>query len=173
MQKTVLNLLTGRWINPNGKLFQKLIREGFIYTDSLSDYIEDIWGRSKFFFSHPALIPPLSILANRSDIHEKFIISVKSAVMGGMSLFTLEKNKRSSLQNLIQMNYSSANLTTLIGIIWEEEEVKAWRNDVLIKFLHHPNLAPSKHRPGALYDTFTLVNILGPEHILALAQTFY
>ncbi|RIB19626.1 hypothetical protein C2G38_2181359 [Gigaspora rosea] len=39
-------------------------------------------------------------------------------------------------------------------IIWEEEEVKAWRNDVLIKFLHHPNLASSKHRPGALYDVF-------------------
>ncbi|CAG8852763.1 18954_t:CDS:2, partial [Gigaspora margarita] len=109
----------------------------------LSDYIEDIWGRSKFFFSHPVLIPPLSILANRLDIHEKFIISVKSAVMGGMRL------------------------------IWEEEEMKAWRNDVFIKFLHHPNLAPLKHRPSALYDAFIKVNVLGPKHMLALAQTFY
>ncbi|KAF0525720.1 hypothetical protein F8M41_014358 [Gigaspora margarita] len=124
-------------------------------------------------FFHPALIPPLSILANRSDIREKFLISVESAVEGGISLFTLEKNKRSLLQNLIQMNYSSANLTILIGIIWKEEEVKAWRNDVLIKFLHHPNLAPSKHRPGALYDAFIKMNVLGPEHMLALAQTFY
>ncbi|CAG8728811.1 3605_t:CDS:1, partial [Funneliformis mosseae] len=34
-------------------------------------------------FYHSALIPPLSILAVRSDIREKFIISVESAVMGG------------------------------------------------------------------------------------------
>ncbi|RIB10079.1 hypothetical protein C2G38_2043786 [Gigaspora rosea] len=180
-EKMVLNLLTGRWINPNGKLFQKLIREGFIYTDSLSDYIEDIGTiydgdfeidpLVRFF--HSALIPPLSILANRLDIREKFLISVESAVEGGMSLFTLEKNKRSSLQNLTQMNYSSANLTTLIGIIWEEEKVKAWRNNVLIKFLHHLNLASSKHRPGALYGAFIKVNVLGPERMLALAQTFY
>ncbi|RIB24299.1 hypothetical protein C2G38_2032006 [Gigaspora rosea] len=61
----------------------------------------------------------------------------------------------------------------ITGIIWEEEEVKAWRNDILIKFLHYPNLAFSKHRPGALYDAFIKVNVLGPEHMLALAQTFY
>ena len=42
MHRTVLNLLTGRWIDPNGKLFQKLIHEGFRYTDRLSDYLEDI-----------------------------------------------------------------------------------------------------------------------------------
>ncbi|CAG8742331.1 6711_t:CDS:2, partial [Funneliformis mosseae] len=34
-------------------------------------------------FYHPALILPLSILAVRLDIREKFIISVKSAVIGG------------------------------------------------------------------------------------------
>ncbi|GES80209.1 hypothetical protein GLOIN_2v1685036 [Rhizophagus clarus] len=120
-EKTVLNILTGRWIDPN------------------------------------ALIPPLSVLAIRADIHEKFIISVESAVMGGMSLFTLEKNKRSSLQNLIQMNYSIDNLTMLIGITWEQEEMKTWRNDVLMKFLHHSNLAPSKHR----LDTDEFVYNLG------------
>ena len=27
---------------------------------------------------------------------------------------------------------------------WEREDMKAWRNNVLMKFLHHPNLAPSK-----------------------------
>ena len=41
-QKTVLNILTDRWIDPNGKLFQKLIREGYKYVDRLSDYLEDI-----------------------------------------------------------------------------------------------------------------------------------
>src|SRR5436305_1416288 len=104
IHRTVLNLLTGRWISPNGKLFQKLIREGYRYANRLSDYLEDIGticvGEFELDpladFYHPALIPPLSILAEREDICEKFIISVESAVMGGMSLFTLEKNKRSS-----------------------------------------------------------------------------
>ena len=176
----VLNLLTGRWIKTNGKLFQKLIHEGYRCANRLSDYLEDIGTISVGEFEldpladfyHPALIPPLSVLAIRADIREKFIISVESAVMGGMSLFTLEKNKRSSLQNIIQMNYSIDNLTTLIGITWEQEEMKIWRNDVFMKFLHHSNLAPSKHRPGALYDAFTKTSVLGPKHILALARAF-
>jgi hypothetical protein len=154
-----------------------LIREGYKYVDRLSNYLEDIGiiyiGEFELDplvdFYHPALIPPLSILANRSDIREKFPISVESVVEGGMSLFTLEKNKRSSLQNLIEMGYSSDNLSMLIRITWEREETKVWRNDVLMKFLHHPNLAPSKYRPGALYDTFTKVNVLELKHILALA----
>jgi len=154
----VLNLLTGRWIKTNEDI--GTISVGEFELDPLAD------------FYHPALIPPLSVLAIRADIRENFIISVESAVMGGMSLFTLEKNKRSSLQNLIQMNYSIDNLTTLIGITWEQEEMKTWRNDVLMKFLHHSNLAPSKHRPGALYDAFTKTSVLGSEHILALARTF-
>jgi hypothetical protein len=181
MHRTVLNLLTGRWINPNGKLFQKLIHEGYRYANRLSDYLEDIGityvGEFEvdplFDFYYPALIPPLSILASRSDIRKKFPISVESAVEGGMCLFTLEKNRQSSLQNLIQMNYSSDSLSTLIGITWEREETKVWRNDVLMKFLHHPNLTPSKYRPNALYDAFTKTNILGLEQILALTRAFY
>ena len=180
LKKTLLNILTGQWIDPNRKLFQKLICEGYKYVDRLSDYLEDIGiiyvGEFELDpladFYHPALIPPLSILASRSDIRKKFPISVESAVVGGMSLFTLEKNKRSSLQNLIQMNYSIDNLTTLIGITWEQEEMKTWRNGTLMKFLHHLDLAPSKHRPGALYDAFTKTSVLGPEHILALARAF-
>ena len=101
IHRTVLNLLTGRWISPNGKLFQKLIREGYRYANRLSDYLEDIGticaGEFELDpladFYYPALILPLSVLAIRADIYEKFIISVESAVMGGMSLFTLEKNK--------------------------------------------------------------------------------
>src|SRR6266542_953114 len=174
----VLNLLTGRWIKTNGKLFQKLIHEGYRCTNRLSDYLEDIGTISVSEFEldplvdfyHPALIPPLSILASIADIRKNFPISVESAVVGGMSLFTLEKNKRSSLQNLIRMNYSSDNLFTLIGLTWEQEEMKTWRNDALMKFLHHPDLAPSKHKPGALYDAFTKTNVLGPGHILALAR---
>ena len=133
IHRTVLNLLTGRWISPNGKLFQKLIREGYRYANRLSDYLEDIGTISVgeieldplADFYHPALIPPLSTLAERADIRENFIISVESAVVGGVSLFTLEKNKRSSLQNLIQKNYSSDNLSVLIEITWERKEMKA------------------------------------------------
>src|SRR6266542_5197332 len=140
-QKTVLNILTGRWIDPNGKLFQKLIREGYRYANRLSDYLEDIGITYVCEFEldpladfyYPALIPPLFILAIRADIYEKFIISVESAVIGGMSLFTPEKNKRSSLQNLIQINYSSDNLTILIGITWKHKDLKAWRNNMLMK----------------------------------------
>src|ERR1043165_5685566 len=82
IHRTVLNLLTGRWISPNGKLFQKLIREGYRYANRLSDYLEDIGticaGEFELDpladFYYPALIPPLSILASRSDIHKNFPI---------------------------------------------------------------------------------------------------
>ncbi|CAG8839151.1 13223_t:CDS:1, partial [Racocetra persica] len=159
------------------KLSQKLIREGYKYVDRLSDYLEDIGTMyirefkldplADFYYS--ALILPLSVLAIRADIRKKFIISVESAIMGGMSLFTLEKNKRSLLQNLIQINYSIDNLTMLIGITWKQEEMKTWRNDVLMKLFYYSNLASSKHRPGALYDAFTKTSVLEPKHILALA----
>ncbi|GBC44626.2 hypothetical protein GLOIN_2v1639659 [Rhizophagus irregularis DAOM 181602=DAOM 197198] len=56
------------------------------------------------------------------------------------------------------------------GITWKQEEMKTWRNNVLMKFLHHSNLTPSKHRPDALYDAFTKTSVLGPEHILALSR---
>ncbi|GBB93322.1 hypothetical protein RclHR1_02150009 [Rhizophagus clarus] len=147
-EKTVLNILTGRWIDPNRKLFQKLIREGYRYANKLSDYLEDIGTIcvSEFEldpladFYYPALILPLSVLAIRADIREKFIISVESAVMEGMR------------------------------ITWEQEEMKTWRNNVLMKFLYYSNLTPLKHRPGALYDAFTKTSVLGPEHILALSR---
>ncbi|CAG8832516.1 11219_t:CDS:2 [Gigaspora margarita] len=57
--------------------------------------------------------------------------------------------------------------------ILRDKETRAWRNDILMKFLHHPNLALSKHRPGALYDAFVEANVLGPEHILAQARILY
>src|SRR5271163_3730483 len=87
----VLNLLTGRWIKTNGKLFQKLVHEGYRCANRLSDYLEDIGtiyaGEFELDplvdFYYPALIPPLSVLASRSNIRKKFPISVESAVVGG------------------------------------------------------------------------------------------
>ncbi|GES81245.1 hypothetical protein GLOIN_2v1765343 [Rhizophagus clarus] len=80
---------------------------------------------------------------------------------------------RSLLQILLKVNWRDFTLCQLLKLCWEREETKAWRNNVLMKFLHHPNLAPSKYRPGALYDAFIKTDVLGPEHILALARTFY
>ena len=99
LEKTVLNILTDWWIDSNRKLFQKLIREGYKYVDRLSDYLEDIRiiyvGKFELDpltdFYHLALIPPLSILASRSNICKKFPINIESAVIGGMSLFIPEK----------------------------------------------------------------------------------
>ncbi|GBB87529.1 hypothetical protein RclHR1_00140033 [Rhizophagus clarus] len=152
-------------IKTNGKLFQKLIHKGYRCANRLLDYLENIGTISVGEFEldpladfyHPALIPPLSTLAERVDIRKKFIISMESVVMGGVSLFTLEKNKCSSLQNLIQKNYSSDNLSILIEITWEREEMKTWRDDLLVKFLYHSNLAPAKieELEKARIDTIT------------------
>ena len=82
LKKTVLNILTSRWIDPNRKLFQKLIREGYRYANRLSDYLEDIGTMNigefeldpLIDFYYPALIPPLSVLAIRADIRKTFLL---------------------------------------------------------------------------------------------------
>ncbi|POG74856.1 hypothetical protein GLOIN_2v1770911 [Rhizophagus irregularis DAOM 181602=DAOM 197198] len=143
IHRRVLNLLTGRWISPNGKLFQKLIREGYKYADRLSDYLEDIGTMYVGEFELDPLVDfyhPLSILASRADIRKNFPISVESAVVGGMRL------------------------------TWEQEETKAWRDDVLKKFLYHPNLVLLRYKLNALYDAFTKADVLESEHVLALSQ---
>ena len=80
--------------------------------------------------------------------------------------------KISLLQILLQANWHNFTLYQLLKLYWGHKEIKAWRNDVLMKFLYHPNLTPSRYRPGALYDAFTKTSVLGPEHILALARAF-
>ena len=77
------------------------------------------------------------------------------------------------MQILLQANWHDFTLCQLLKLCWKREETKAWRNEVLMKYLHHPNLTPSRYRPGALYDALTDANILGPEHILALAHLLY
>ncbi|CAG8512446.1 19460_t:CDS:2 [Gigaspora rosea] len=71
----------------------------------------------------------------------------------------------SFISNVIAYNPEKSLLMLING--------KEWRSNILMKFLHHPNLALSKHRPGALYDAFTIANVLGPEHILVLARALY
>ncbi|CAG8815487.1 11336_t:CDS:2, partial [Gigaspora margarita] len=99
----VLNLSTNRWIKFNEKLYKKLLREGYKYAKDLSHYLEDvplidigdyetIYPLANFY--HPALIPPLSILARRRDICRRYLINIGIAVEGGMSLFAIKKTGR-------------------------------------------------------------------------------
>ncbi|CAG8751594.1 31294_t:CDS:2, partial [Racocetra persica] len=66
------------------------------------------------------------------------------------------------------MGYPGYNLSQLLEMCWNHRETREWRNDILARFLHHPNLTPSKYRPNALYDAFSKADALGPEHILAI-----
>ncbi|CAG8855809.1 31003_t:CDS:1, partial [Gigaspora margarita] len=120
----VLNLSTNRWIKFNGKLYKKLLREGYKYAKDvlpidIGDY-ETIYPLADFY--HPALIPPLSILARRRDICRRYLINVSTAVEGRMSLFTIEKDRKTSLENLIEMNYS--NLSALLEICWGDNKTR-------------------------------------------------
>ncbi|CAG8838524.1 28637_t:CDS:1, partial [Gigaspora margarita] len=125
----VLNLSTGRWIKFNRKLYKKLLREGYKYTKDLSQYLEevlliDIGEYSTIYplvnFYHSAFIPPLSILARRGDICRRCPITITSVVEERMSLFTIEKNGKTSLDNLIEMNYSS--LSVLLEMCWNSNK---------------------------------------------------
>ncbi|KAF0420606.1 hypothetical protein F8M41_006921 [Gigaspora margarita] len=175
----VLNLSTNCWIKFDGKLYKKLLREGYKYAKDLSHYLEEvplinigeygtIYPLADFF--HTALIPPLSILARR-DIYRRYPITMISAIEGGMDLFAIEKNGKMSLENLIKMNYS--NLSVLLEICWHDNKTKVWRDEILTRFLHNSDSVFLKYRPNALYDTFIKTNVLGPEHILTLAQVIH
>ena len=109
----VLNLSTGRWIKKNGKLFQKLLREGYKYTKNLSHYLDDvllidldeygtIYPLADFFYS--ALIPSLSTLAKMRDICKRYPISVGTAMEEGMCLFAIEKNGRAASRQLYSVS---------------------------------------------------------------------
>ena len=83
----VLNLLTGRLIDPNGPTFRKLIRNGYRRVNDLSNYSEisecidyDCPEHTAFLFNiwRPALIPPPDILQNRPDIYRKYLINIES-----------------------------------------------------------------------------------------------
>ncbi|CAG8648581.1 1349_t:CDS:1 [Diversispora eburnea] len=178
ISEEVLNLSTNRWIKKNGKLYKRLLRDSYKYVEDLSYYLEDIlpidtdkYGTIHLLadFYYSALILPLSTLTVRRDLCRRYPISVGTVVEGGMSLFTKEKNGKTFLENLIRMNYSS--LSALLEMRWEDNEIWEWRDNILTRFLHHPNLILSKYRPNALYDAFSKAGVLGPEHILVIAQT--
>ena len=149
--KKIYNPKSSRMIVINGPVYRKLLLEGYIH-----------WREERL------LIPPLHEL----PILRRYLSFISYHIWGIISersLLAVINEKISLLQILLKTNWHNFTLCQLLKLCWEREEMKAWRNNVLMKFLHHPNLAPSKYRPSALYDAFTKTNVLELEHILALA----
>jgi hypothetical protein len=154
-RKKIYNPKSNRIIVINGSVYRKLICDGYMH-----------WKEERL------LIPPLHEL----PILRRYLSFISYRIWGIVTernLLAVVNEKISLLQILLKANWHNFTLCQLLKLCWEREETKAWRSEVLMKYLHHPNLAPSKHRPGALYDAFTKTNALGPEQILALARALY
>ena len=151
----IYNPKTNHMIIINGPVYRKLLFRGYIH-----------WREERL------LIPPLHEL----PILRRYLSFISYRIWNIVlerSLLAVVNKKISLLQILLKANWHNLTLCQLLKLYWEREETKVWRNNVFMKFFHHPNLAPSKYRPSALYDAFTKTNVLKPEHILALARAFY
>ena len=151
----IYNPKSNRMIAINGSVYHKMLLEGYMH-----------WKEERL------LIPPLHEL----PILRRYLSFISYRIWGIVSersLLAVVNEKISLLQILLQANWRDFTLCQLLKLCWEREETKVWRNNVLMKFLHHLNLASSKYRPSALYDAFTKTNVLGPEQILALTRVFY
>jgi hypothetical protein len=155
IRKKIYNPKTNRMIIINGPIYRKLLLKGYMH-----------WKEERL------LIPPLHELPILKR-YFSFISYHIWNIVSERSLLAVVNEKISLLQVLLKANWHNFTLCQLLKLCWEHEETKAWRSEVLIKYPHHPNLAPSKHRPGALYDAFTKTNTLGPEQILALVRALY
>ena len=153
--KKIYNPKTNCMIIINGSVYRKLLCGGYMH-----------WKEERLLISPLHELPILKRYLS-------FILYRIWNIVSEKGLLTLINKKISLLQILLQANWHDFTLCQLLKLCWEREETKAWRNNVLMKFLHHPNLAPSKYRPSALYDAFTKTNALGPKQILALAQVLY
>src|SRR6266516_5554796 len=155
IRKNIYNPKTNRMIIINGSVYRKLLHDGYLH-----------WREERL------LIPPLHEL----PILRRYLSFISYRIWGIVSersLLAVINEKISLLQILLKTNWHNFTLCQLLKLCWRHEETKAWRNNVLMKFLHHPNLAPSKYRPNSLYDAFTKTNALEPEQILALARALY
>src|SRR6266498_1148855 len=154
IHKKIYNPKTNRMIIINGPVYCKLLLRGYMH-----------WKEERLL-----ILPLHELLILRRYL--SFISYRIWDIVSERSLLAVVNEKISLLQILLKANWHNLTLCQLLKLYWEREETKVWRNNVLMKFLHHPNLAPSKYRPNSLYDAFTKTNALGPEHILALARAF-
>ena len=139
----------------NGPVYRKLLCGGYMH-----------WREERL------LIPPLHEL----PILRRYLSFISYRIwdiVSERSLLTMINKKISLLQILLKANWHNFTLCQLLKLCWKRKETKVWKNNVFIKFLHHPNLTSLKYRPSALYDAFTKTNVLGSEQILALAWALY
>src|SRR5947199_3542856 len=151
----IYNSKSSHMIVINGPVYRKLLLEGYIH-----------WREERL------LILPLHEL----PILRRYISFISYRIwdiISERSLLAVVNEKISLLQILLQANWRNFTLCQLLKLCWGHEETKAWRNDVLMKFLYYLNLTTLRYRPNALYDAFTKTNVLELKHILALARVFY
>src|SRR5213075_1819979 len=116
------------------------------------------------------LIPPF----NEMPILRKCLSFASNKIwdiVAEKSLLTKIDGKISLLEILLKANWNEFVICNLLKFCWNSKETKEWRNDILARFLNHPKFSPLKYKPNTLYDAFTKTDVLGPEHILAIART--
>src|SRR5256885_5317074 len=110
----------------NGPVYRKLLLEGYIH-----------WREERLLIP---LLHELPILRR----YLSFISYRIWDIVSERSLLAVINEKISLLQILLKTNWHNFTLCQLLKLCWEREEMKAWRNNILMKFLYHPNLASSK-----------------------------
>ncbi|CAJ0749647.1 7710_t:CDS:2, partial [Entrophospora sp. SA101] len=149
----IYNPKTNRMIAINGPAYNQLLRDEYIH-----------WREERL------LIPPF----NEMPILRKCLSFASNKIwniVAEKSLLTKIDGKLTLLDILLKANWNELVICNLLKLCWNGRETREWRNNILMNFLHHPNLTPSKYRPNALYDAFSKADVLGPEHILAIART--
>jgi len=147
----IYNPRTNHMIVINGPAYNQLLRNDYIH-----------WREGRL------LIPPF----NEMPILRKCLSFASNKIwdiVAEKSLLTKIDGKISLLEILLKANWNEFVICNLLKFCWNHRETRKWRNDILARFLHHPNLTPSKHKPSALYDAFTKADVLEPDHILILA----
>src|SRR3954466_14716062 len=123
-QEKIYNPKSNCMIVINGLVYRKLLLEGYMH-----------WKEERL------LIPPLNVL----PILRRYLSFISYHIWGIVSersLLAMVNEKISLLQILLKANWHNLTLCQLLKLYWERKETKAWRNNILMKFLHHPNLAP-------------------------------
>src|SRR2546429_3981781 len=126
VRKNIYNPKTNRMIIINGSVYRKLLHDGYLH-----------WREERL------LIPPLHEL----PILRRYLSFISYRIWGIVSersLLAIVNEKISLLQILLKANWHNLTLCQLLKLCWGHEETKAWRNDVLMKFLFHLNLTPSR-----------------------------
>src|SRR5436305_176840 len=118
----IYNPKTNRMIIINGLVYHKLLHDEYMH-----------WKEERL------LIPPLhELLILRRYL--SFISYHIWNIVSERSLLAVVNEKISLLQILLKANWHNLTLYQLLKLCWERKETKAWRNNILMKFLYHLNL---------------------------------